>query len=538
VVRHSLGSSITPPDALLSAIQCCAVKLDDLNLSSCSLPASALPYLSQIVSASSDTLQSLDLQGNAIDLSTSEALRDWEEFLMSFKNCVKMRNVNFSENRLGDKGIETLMRVYARECQDPILEEDATEDFFDEPLSRSFSGISINKSDDDIDDDSVVMHASAELGTSPGSSLAASAVIQSNRRPSSDAIAVPTSGLRSIAYIRFHNVAMTDLSALHLTFLLPYHQLPHVLLRRLDSQVPDPTLGREDDLYDPESLCRGVMYDIDNADLSPLAKKILESVEKVRRAGGMQPQPQSFISSSTILPPSVPPSPDSFRARRNSDSTWGYFPETPSPSRKESVSSIRTSNSPSHGRSGSIISMSPPKVDVRPYWTEVLKARPKIQGEILKKSKNVHVSQLWSAGIKLLSLARTFTLPQPQKPRVGSNLRQRYNRRRSSARLILPPSPLSPGVPQSRFPRLVSSTCVGGLDKKVWIQILIPLADPDRVLSERQAMSVVDWAADRGSLEKEGEWAGKLQHVQMWKLLDVPHTSSAGLTPGFGMFGL
>jgi hypothetical protein len=538
VVHISLGFLVTSSDALLSAIQCYAVKLDDLNLSSCSLPASALPYISQIVSASSDTLQSLELQGNNMDLSTSEALRDWEEFLMSFKNCVKMRNVNFSENRLGDKGIETLMRVYARECQDPTLEEDATEDFFDEQLSRSFSGISVNKSDDDIDEDSALMHASGELGSSPGSSLAASAVIQSNRRPSHDHVAVPTSGLRSIAYIRFHNVGMTDLSALHLTFLLPYHQLPHALLRRLDSQVPDPTLGREDDLYDPESLCRGVMYDIDNADLSPLAKRILESAEKVRRAGGMQPQPQSFVSSSTMLPSSVPPSPDSFRARRNSDSSWGYFPETPSPSRKESVSSIRTSIPPSQGRSGGIAFMTPPKLDVRPYWTEVLKARPKIQGEILKNSRNVHVSQLWSAGIKLLSLARTFTLPQPQRPRVGSNVRQRYNRRRSSAKLVLPPSPLSPGATKPRLPRFVSSTCVGGLDKKVWMQILIPLADPDRVLSERQAMAVVDWAADRGSLAREGEWAGKLQHVQMWRLLDVRHISPPELILGFGMFGL
>ena len=32
------------------------------------------------------------------------------------------------------------------------------------------------------------------------------------------------------------------------------------------------------------------MYDIDNPELTPLGKKILESVEKVRRAGGLRPQ--------------------------------------------------------------------------------------------------------------------------------------------------------------------------------------------------------------------------------------------------------
>jgi hypothetical protein len=538
VVCFFIGSLITYADALLSAMKCDAVKLDDLNLSSCSLPASALPYLSQIVSASATTLQRLELQGNLLDMSTPEALRDWEEFLTSFKDCVKMRSVNFSDNRLGDKGVETLVRVYTREIQepDPILDGDLSEDLFDEALSRPLSGISINKHSDDIDDDLGILHTSGELSSSPTSSLAASALIQSNRNPPDNPIFVPTRGLRSIAYIHLRNVAMTDLSALHLTSLLPYHQLPHVLLRRLDAQVPDPSLGREDELYDPESLCRGVMYDIDIADLSPLAKKLLESVEKVRRAGGLQPQPPTIVSPSILLPPSLPPSPDSFRARRNSDSSWGYFPETPSPSRKEALN-LRTPNSPTQGRSGSIVSMTPPRGDTKQYWIEVLKARPKIQGEILKATRTVHVSQLWSAGIKLLSLARIFTLPQPQKSR--SNLRPRYPKQRSNSRLILPPSPLSP-VPRksSRLPSLVRSNCVGGIDKAVWIQILVPVADPNGVLSERQAMSVVDWAADRGSLAKEGEWAGKLQHVQMWKLLDVSIVFLTKLMIGFGMFGL
>src|SRR5579859_3653726 len=86
---------LTVVDALLSAIHCEAVKLDELNLSSCSLPASALRYLSPVVAASSSTLQRLELQGNEWNLSTSEALRDWEEFLLSFKKCAKMRRVDF-----------------------------------------------------------------------------------------------------------------------------------------------------------------------------------------------------------------------------------------------------------------------------------------------------------------------------------------------------------------------------------------------------------------------------------------------------------
>jgi hypothetical protein len=272
-------------------------------------------------------------------------------------------------------------------------------------------------------------------------------------------------------------------------------------------------------LYLPDSFCRGVMYDIGSPELTSLGKKILESVEKVRRAGGMRPQISHPPTSPGLTHPgSVPPSPDSFRTRRNSDSLRGYFPDTPSPPRKESISSIRTTAT-AQGRSGSIISLTASKSDIMPYWTDILKARPKIQGEILKTACDLHVSQLWSAGIKLLSLARMFALPQLANTLTSSNARARTTKHKYTVKVALPPSPVSPGTP--RAPRLSRSNCVGGLDLRVWVKILLPLADPREVLSERQAMNIVVWASDRTTLAKEGEWAGKLPHVQMWKLLDV-----------------
>jgi hypothetical protein len=441
-------------------------------------------------------------------MTSPEALRDWEEFLTSFKNCIKMRDMDLSENRLGDKGIETLVRAYTREIREFV--EDSEENVSDEALSRSISHVSA-QSDDEEDEDPDTLGASFEYGSSPASSLAASALIKSNRVRSDDTVAIPSRGLRSIAYIRLHNVGMTDISALHLTYLLPYHHLPHVLLRRLDGQIPDSSIGREDELYNPGSLCRGVMYDIDNHELTSLGKKILESVEKVRRAGGLRPQvtPPTPISS-TVHPGSVPPSPDSPRM-----TSRGYFPETPSPSRKESISSIRTMAS--HGRSGSVLSLS--GFDTMPHWAEILKVRPKIQGEILKVSGNVHVSQLWSAGIKLLALARMFTLPEKQLSSPKAVVRNVKSM--DTVKVALPPSPVSPCSPKLPEPE-IKSDYVGGFPKNLWMRILLPMADPGHVLSERQAKSIFDWAADRSTLAREGEWAGKLPHVQMWKLLDVP----------------
>ena len=515
--RFFVYGILTVVDALLSAIQCEAVKLDELNLSSCSLPASALRYLSPVITATSSTLQRLELQGNEWNLSTPAALRDWEEFLVSFRNCVKLRRVVFSQNHLGDKGIETLVRVYTRETQDPSHADDDTENLSDPALSRSISALSVGSQlqDDDDEDESLDLDMSTDLVSSPNSSLAASALIKSSRRPLDETLPAPNRGLRSIAYIYIRDVGMTDLSALHLSFLLPYHQLPHILLRRLDAGISDLTLGREDELYDPGSLCRGVMYDTGNTELSSLGRKILESVEKVRRAGGLQPQFSATVPAMTmsVHAGSAPPSPDSYRPRRNSESSRTYFPDTPSPSRKESISSIRTTLS--HGRPGSV-TCSSPKAEISSPLAEVYKARPKLQGEILKVAGNVHVCQLWSAAIRLLSLARIVTLPQsPKTP--NSTLPGRRGKRRPT-KVLLPPSPISP-TPVSKVKK---SHCVGGLDLKLWANILSPIVDPDKVLSEQQAVSVVAWAADKGTLAKEHEWAGKLQHVQMWKLLDVP----------------
>ena len=508
---------------MLSAIACDAVKLDELNLSHCSLPANCLPYLAKIVQASADTLQRLDLQGNGWDIKTPMALLDWEEFLNSFKDCVNLRKVNFSDNRLGDKGIETLVRVYVRQLQNLHLEDNFNQDIADEPLSRSISGLSLTGSDDEEDDDdelSSTMGTSTDFEFPQPSPLAASLPITSSRRRCDNSKVIPNSGLPSVAYILVENVGMTDLSALHLTYLLPYHHLPHVLLGRLDAHIADTIAGRDEELYDKGNFCRGILYySASNNEFSPLAQRILEGVEKVRRAGGLMSELLRAVSPLMGNVGPLPPSPDSFRSRRDSDSSRGYFPDTPSPSRKDSISSIRTTPSV-HSRAGSLFMSPSHKTDVNAQWADVVKTRPKLQGEILKSAKTVHISQLWAASVKLLSLARIFTLPPSQKTAVGAIGASRENRRWNVPRPIqIPPSPVSPSTPKA--PRMTRSQCIGSLDEKIWMKILLPIADPEGILSEVQAMDVIKWACDRNTLAREGEWAGKLAHVQIWKLLDV-----------------
>jgi hypothetical protein len=512
-------------DELLSGIESQAIKLDDLNLSYCDLPTSSLVHLARIVVASAETLSNLNLMGNHLNLCSREDFRAWETFLMAFRHCIKMRHLALSGNRLGDKGIETFLRVYLREMEDSEWdEEQAGGVVVDSPFCRPFSTLSVHDEDDDAEPESV-MESPVDYPSSSTSALAASPLIKDRRLSSGEVKSIPSRGLRSIAYIDFSSVGMTDVSALHLTYFLPYHLLPHVLLRRLDPHIPE-TDG--DELYDPTSFCRGITYGsskLDDSDFSPLAKKILDLVEKVRRAGGMAPQrtiPSYLASGFGVLSGGLPPSPDV--RGRTADSPRGHAQEIPSPSRRDSNGgSTRTTSAITAGRSVSVPSTGSTPLHLMAHWTEIMRSRPKFQGEILKAAGTVHISQLWATAVKLLSLARIFTL-FPTQPRKQTNLPTQSvwpkQQRKMEVRVTLPPTtPTSPVRPS--LPRMSRGDCVGGLDRRLWLRILLEIADPEGCLSERQGLHVLSWAADSATLAKESEWAGKLPHVQIWKLLDV-----------------
>jgi len=158
--------------------------------------------------------------------------------------------------------------------------------------------------------------------------------------------------------------------------------------------------------------------------------------------------------------------------------------------------------------------MSPGKSEVTLVWMDTVKIRTKLQGEILRSTGTVHGCQLWTAAIKLLSLMRIVTLAQ-------SRMETAAVLKKHPTRPTWPPTPGSPGFPKPH--RISKIECLGGLDITLWMKILSPIADPQKVLSDGQLTSVIEWASDRATLLKEAEWAGKLPHVQMWKLLDVQH---------------
>jgi hypothetical protein len=329
---------------------------------------------------------------------------------------------------------------------------------------------------------------------------------------------------------------MTDLSILHLTYFLPYHLLPHILLlHRLDSKKYRHQDTDTDNFYKPTQFCRGVMYgSIEEpeanptaefnplAEYTPLAQKMLEQVEKVRRAGGLSLQrsisSEPHLLEFPALSGSVPPSPDV------RGSPTGHYHVPSSPSRRDSGTSRATSTP---GRS--------PSTGSTPLHLnyEILKSRPKFQGEILRATHTFHDSQLWSAAVKLLSLARIFLIP-PVSKQSTLPVQSVWGKPKMAVKVSLPPSPER----TVRMPAMARGTAVGGLDMQIWLKILWGIVDTEGCLSERQALHVLSYAADRGTLAIEKVRAGKLPHYQMWRLLEVPSFFIRGLMAGVAMFSL
>jgi hypothetical protein len=103
-----------------------------------------------------------------------------------------------------------------------------------------------------------------------------------------------------------------------------------------------------------------------------------------------------------------------------------------------------------------------------------------------------------------------------------------------AVKVSLPPSPER----TVRMPAMARGTAVGGLDMQIWLKILWGIVDTEGCLSERQALHVLSYAADRGTLAIEKVRAGKLPHYQMWRLLEVPSFFIRGLMAGVAMFSL
>ena len=82
----------------------------------------------QVVFAARKDLQDIDISDNNISVNTIADVLAWEAFLRAISECCSLRRLNLSNNALGAKAYEMMLKVYGQEAPvDLVLPEDLAE---------------------------------------------------------------------------------------------------------------------------------------------------------------------------------------------------------------------------------------------------------------------------------------------------------------------------------------------------------------------------------------------------------------------------
>lgn len=375
-------------------------------------------------------------------------------------------------------------------------------------------------------------------------------------------------GLRSIPYLIFSNTDITDSGALFLSYVLPLHHTPQLLM----PHFPPPKAGPQAETLETyyETSCRGVVYRPNEQINSLLSTRVLELAEGMREGHSVK-----------IIKPELNP--------------WKL--------------------SPKKGKDPLNFTMG--EMCTPPLARDLERARHKIQGSILNAG-GLHCVALWSAALKVMVLSRLFLFDRGAAPyqfprktpakripllvTVPSYLNGPGNkgmhsppRKMSSGFLRCEEPGSSPAVdgralshalaslsPTSERPQRVrgapaqlakcraeasgpegtvapdptateggNSSAVkgrevdeakgvkcmngsektngqsavkrklpGGLPEPIWAKIIAMSADPEGLLSDNQLGNMSKWAKAQNTLELERELSGKLKSAQIWRILE------------------
>ncbi|KAL8779493.1 MAG: hypothetical protein Q9213_006905 [Squamulea squamosa] len=350
---------------------------------------------------------------------------------------------------------------------------------------------------------------------------------------------------------------MTDVGALHLSYILASHHPPDRLLK----QVPSPKPGHQVQLleaYDNESGCQGLIY-LPNSNISNPGHRILELCESARQFlldDGQMAQSPHYSQTNFRRSPSV----------RTASTTQS------SPSVSTSGPRRRSGTKGEHED----------LTESEAVHVELDRARSRIQGNTLR-DVGLQSNDLWRTALRMLAICRILCPPNPphkdgvQIPKAEEEQLRPLQpvqepaqppsditfpalpKPRSKpfigyldpwASPLAPKSPNLPLTPQTKkqslklksttpspFPIATTPTAVSpktstlpivpyrsdlpyGLPEKAWSCIMVEYLGADRFMSRNQQHAVVSWAVDRRTLAKEMESLGKPESAQIWKVLE------------------
>lgn len=507
------------------------VRLEELCLRDCQIDSRCLLHLARIISLAAYDLRDLDLSENQIKVTTHEEVAAWGAFLNAFSNCCVLRRIDLSENLLGPRAFEVLARVYANDDPVDLVLSDSVEKSAEnstrslrspsqggDELTKQMRrlGIATNMERGQRRIESVVVDQ-----TEPGSSLGHAEPLN---------IYLTTKGLRSVPYLILSNTGMTEACALHLSYVIGGHNMPEKLLCR----VPVAKAGPHTQqllAYDSETRCRGIVY-LPNSHLGGAGMKVLELAEAVREG----------LCEDFDL----------------DDDEEGFGDVVHKPKSAENGRKISDPAS----KYGNKICIS----------VELDRARSRIQGNVLQEF-GPGSNDLWRTALKMLTLCRNIHPVQEKKKSSSASKRSeivpeiisRTHRIRLSvstplgtkspnqhianpfvgqwrldnSRLVPVMAPIKPNLatpckplpappnsapwvspPASTISTSYRTKLPCGLPDDIWRRIMATAAGATDILSVAQQRSVIRWAMDRSSLNKEKEYLGLKGSAQIWKVLE------------------
>ncbi|KAF2841830.1 hypothetical protein M501DRAFT_1013218 [Patellaria atrata CBS 101060] len=515
-------------------------RLEELNLSGNDITTAMLPTLAQIIRIVPSDLRDLDLSGNKICVKTEEDAHNWEIFLYSFRNCHVVRRIDFSGNQLfGPKPFEVLLRVYSNHPTIDAAGLAPVQTLFSNPENHS-PGASVSEVSD------------------LGKQMQSLSIKVPDEQAENPRASVKRQGLRSIPYLVFSDVSMTDSGALHYSQILERHYHPQQLMRG----VKPSSLATVYDEYHKKTQCWGLIH-FPNGTLTATGEKLLYHAEAVRQSlsrfadEGLGSLLAQVTSTGTAYTSSLEAS-----QRRSSVAERNQRLSSNLTSHQRHSSTIPAGSGPAGSYSED---PSLPNEDILATEEQLVSVRKRIERIMMAEGQLSEV-QLWRSSLRLLVLSRVMFAKIGPTPKSTSGGVSTY-----ASDLVVAPSPSSTPIfaitSTSNQPTYASVTEYGSvtefnkrkkqpsptkvgpkgapvkstvrakivvgsggisdpglpmqLPMKVWRQIILCAAKGEGVVSEEQQDRIIAYAQDRASLEIERGFANKNDSIRMWRILEA-----------------
>lgn len=354
-------------DALSAGTFEASLALEDVNLQGNDLTTASLALLAPVIILAKHDLKTLNLSSNRIRVVTEQEALQWEAFLLSFKDCFKLRRIDLSGNKeLGPKALEIFARVHHLE---PAIS----------PIATGGDAAVRSLAEQDDGDENDGKTADPEITGREGNdsllahNLATARLIK--RR----------CGLRSIPYLSLADSGLTDAGALWLSFTLQDHFFPEQLIDEINAAPANSTIAA----YQQTHGSAGIEWENNDVTLGKDGVYLLKKTEAIRKQ--LVLDDKSSLSDSLV-----------FDTPDNPSSQWPKAVRASAGHRRVSLRSIHTDDGGEH------------------EITELDSVRHKIQRHIIHHN-GIKSVELWQAALSVVTLSRTsLILTPPTKVRKSS----------------------------------------------------------------------------------------------------------------------